>query len=150
MSNSFYIRAIDPVFENMPSNGSMLEIFECFENDCKTHQHYKTLEESRKVLREFLKKIDKPISSDKVMYFSESGYYYRIAGDYPTADEIKHFSKFLNLKLEGDFDSKYIETVNENNTVKLVYIMEKRATGNGLNPMVFDNIVKVEEELEKE
>lgn len=150
MNSKFYVREIDPLYEDMPSNGTMLDVFECFEEPCDTHKHFPTLETARKEIRDFKIETTNAISSDKVMSFSESGYYYKISGDLPTFDEVQHFSKFLELKLEDDFDSKHIETICDNNSIKLVYFLEKSTTGNGLNPMVYDNIIKVEDELKGE
>jgi len=149
--SSFYVRPIDPVGEDRPSNGTMLEVFECFDSPCNSHGlHFGTLEEARGHIRQFKRETRKPISSNKVKSFEVEGHYYDVAGEYPSSDEVQHFTKFLELKYGDDeyFDAgKWIEVVCTENGIKMVCTMASHISGNGLNPLVFDNIVKVEELL---
>lgn len=144
----FYIRPIDPVGEDMPSNGTTLEIFECFEESCEHTHHFDTLEGARNEIRSFKKTRDKPISSDKVNSFKTEGYYYPVAGEYPAVDEVEHFATFLRLKCgeDADFDpSEHIEVVCLEDKIIMVFTGMTHISGNDPNPMVFDGIVKVED-----
>lgn len=149
--SSFYVRPIDQVGEDRPGNGTMLEVFECFDSPCEQHRlHFDTLEEARGHIRQFKHDTRKPISSDKVNSFEAEGHYFDVAGEYPSFDEVEHFTKFLELKYGDDehFDAKeWMEVVCTEEGIKMVCVMSSRASGSGLNPMVFDNIIKVEDVL---
>lgn len=89
------------------------------------------------------------ISSEKVSSFMVEGFAYPLRdGAFPSREDMEHFSTFLRLKLGEEFDPAMIQRKQHRGQYNLIYTMFESLSGNHLNPLVYDNIVKVEDVLE--